>query len=79
MVPVEELMRYLGTNYYSATYVEFEDEKKRIINAGVKNPVHVAIGKNGRVRITSGDDTVLAAKDIGLKELPTVFSLQLQV
>jgi len=79
MVSVDELMRYLGTNYFSATTKEFEDAKQRIINNGPPHPVQVAIGKNGRVKITAGDDLVMAAKDIGLKELPTTFSLQLQV
>tara|TARA_B100000131_G_scaffold271666_1_gene272185 strand:- start:3615 stop:5387 length:1773 start_codon:yes stop_codon:yes gene_type:complete len=79
MVPVDELMRYLGTNYFSATTKEFEDAKQRIINNGPPHPVQVAIGKNGRVKITGGNDLVMAAKDIGLKELPTTFSLQLQV
>lgn len=79
MIPVEELMRYLGTNYFSATTKEFEMAKQQIINGGVPHPVQVAIGKNGRVKITAGNDLVLAAKDIGLKELPTTFSLQLQV
>jgi len=79
MIPVEELMRYLGTNYYSATMTEFEDAKEKLINYGPKEPVMIAVGRNGRVKIISGDDIVMAAKDIGLEELPVVFSLQLQV
>ena len=79
MIPVIELMRYLGTNYFSATTKEFETVKQQIINQGIQGPIMVAIGKNGRVRITAGNDLVLAAKDIGIEEVPVTFSLQLQV
>ncbi len=79
MIPVDELMRYLSTNYFSATTREFESVKQQIINNGAPHPIQVIIGKNGRVKISSGDDIVLAAKDIGLKELPVTFSLALQV
>ena len=68
MIPVDELMRYLSTNYFSATTREFESVKQQIINNGAPHPIQVVIGKNGRVKISSGDDIVLAAKDIGLKE-----------
>ena len=80
MIPVIELMRYLGTNYFSATTKEFEELKQQIINAGVPSgSIQVVIGKNGRIKLSAGDDIVLAAKDIGLKELPVTFSLVLQV
>ena len=80
MIPVIELMRYLSTNYFSATTKEFEELKQQIINAGVPSgSIQVVIGKNGRVKLSAGDDIVLAAKDIGLKELPVTFSLALQV
>jgi len=78
MIPVIELMRYLGSNYFSATTTELETLKQQIINKG-PDIVQVAIGQNGRIKVTSGNDTVLAAKDIGLKELPVTFSLALQV
>jgi hypothetical protein len=81
MMPVEELMRYLSSpgNFFSGTKNEFDDLKQKIIGGYNVQPVMVAIGKNGRAKVTKGDDLILVAKDIGLKELPTVFSLQLQV
>ncbi len=81
MMPVEELMKYLGSagNMFSGTKNEFDDMKQKFISGYHIEPVMVAIGKNGRVKVVNGDDAILVAKDLGLKELPTVFSLQLQV
>ena len=79
MIPVGELMRYLGTNYFSATTVEFESLKQQIMNNGVPHPVQIIIGKNGTIKVSDGDDIVLAAKDIGLKEIPVTFNLVLQI
>ncbi len=81
MMPVEELMGYLSSqgNYFSGTTNEFEDLKQKIIGGYHVEPIMVAIGKNGRAKVIKGDDVILVAKDLGLEELPTVFSLQLQV
>tara|TARA_Y100000592_G_scaffold49733_2_gene78796 strand:+ start:4260 stop:8465 length:4206 start_codon:yes stop_codon:yes gene_type:complete len=81
MIPVAELMQYLGSagNMFSGTKNEFDDLKQKFISGYHVEPIMVAIGKNGRVKVVNGDDTILVAKDLGLEELPTVFSLQLQV
>ena len=81
MMPVEELMQYIGSvgNFFSGTKNEFDDLKQKIIGGYHVEPVMIAVGKNGRARVVKGDDLILVAKDIGLEELPTVFSLQLQV
>jgi hypothetical protein len=42
-------------------------------------PVYVALGQNGRVRLTGGEDLIWFAKKSGLKELPVFFSYQRQV
>jgi len=81
MMPVDELMQYVSSpgNFFSGTKTEFDDLKQKIIGGYHVEPVMVGIGKNGRAKVLKGDDLILVAKDIGLKELPTVFSLQYQV
>ena len=79
MVDVEELWSCITSPFYRNTTREFDSVKKNIINHGAYNPIVVAIGKNGRAKITSGIDIVFAAKDLGLRELPTIFMYQHQV
>ena len=79
MVNVEELWGLITSPFYRNTTREFDSVKKNIINHGTYNPIVVAIGKNGRAKITGGIDIVFAAKDLGLRELPTIFMYQHQV
>tara|TARA_R110002020_G_scaffold37239_17_gene112602 strand:+ start:34542 stop:38027 length:3486 start_codon:yes stop_codon:yes gene_type:complete len=79
MVDIDELWGCITSPFYRNTTRELESVKKNIINHGIYNPIVVAIGKNGRAKITSGIDLVFAAKDIGMRELPTIFMYQKQV
>ena len=54
-------------------------DTKILLELGPSLPVYVALGQNGRVRITGGEDLVWFAKKSGLKELPVFFSYQRQV
>ena len=52
---------------------------QEFIKDGAEGPVYVAIGKNGRVKITGNEDLIWFAKKSGLEELPVFLSYQRQV
>ena len=60
---------------------DLEDPTKyqEFIKEGARAPVFVAIGKNGRVKITGNEDLVWFAKKAGLADLPVFLSYQRQV
>tara|TARA_R110002110_G_scaffold336513_1_gene547114 strand:+ start:351 stop:815 length:465 start_codon:yes stop_codon:yes gene_type:complete len=76
MMPVDELLLYLSD---APEDVDVAGAKFNIINNDIPDSVYVTIGKNGKAKVTGGEDTLLAAKEIGLKDLPTVFSFQIKV
>ena len=78
MVPVEELLPYID-RVYRAPKDAFDGGYQNFIKNGATDPVYLAIGKNGRVKITGGQDLVWFAKKAGLEELPVFFSYQRQV
>jgi len=49
------------------------------IKDGAQGPVYVAIGKNGRIKITGNEDLLWFAKKSGLEEVPVFLSYQRQV
>jgi len=78
MVPVEELRPFVSrVNRDPAD--KFMDKYKDFIKTGPMQPVYVAIGKNGRIKITGNEDDVWYATKSGLEELPVFFSYQNQV
>ena len=78
MVPVDELWELCG-RYYRGSRQEFDGRYQQFIKYGSQNPVFVAVGRNGRVKLTGNEDDVWFAKKSGLKELPVFFSYQRQV
>ena len=78
MVPVEELIPYMG-HEFRAPKDAFDGMYHNFIKNGAENPVYLAIGKNGRAKITGNRDIVWFAKKAGLKEVPVFFSYQSQV
>jgi len=78
MTPVEELWPYCN-RYYRGTKAEFDSDYESFIKAGAQAPVYVALGQNGRVKLTGNEDLVWFAKKAGVKELPVFFSYQRQV
>jgi len=76
MMPVDELLQYLSE---VPQFIDVPGAKDNIINNDIQDSVYVTLGKNGKVKVTGGEDVLLAAKRIGLKEVPTVFSFQIQV
>jgi hypothetical protein len=78
MVPTEELKKYCSTHYRADANM-FTGRYKNFIRNGSQMPVYVAIGQNGRVKITGNEDDVWFAAKSGLEELPVFFSYQKQV
>jgi hypothetical protein len=78
MVPVDELWELCG-RHYRAGKEDFEARYRDFIHSGPTNPVFVAVGRNGRVKLTGNEDAVWFAKKAGLQELPVFFSYQRQV
>jgi len=78
MVPVEELLPYTSREF-RAPMDAFDGMYRNFIEYGPQMPVYLAIGKNGRAKITGNEDIVWFAKKSGLKEVPVFFSYQSQV
>jgi hypothetical protein len=78
MMPVSDLWDYCS-RYYRGNKADFDGRYKHFIKDGAQMPVYVALGQNGRVRITGNEDLIWFAKKSGLEELPVFFSYQRQV
>ena len=78
MMPVEELLPYIS-RYYRGNQNDFVGRYQKFIRDGSEAPVYLAIGKNGRAKITGNEDLVWFAKKSGLEELPVFLSYQKQV
>ena len=79
MVPVEELLPFISKKYFRAPKDAFDGMYQHFIANGPESPVYLAIGKNGRAKITGNEDIVWFSKKAGLKEVPVFFSYQAQV
>jgi hypothetical protein len=78
MLPVEELLPFMGREY-RGDMRDFKGRYQHFIRDGATAPVYVALGKNGRIKITGNEDLVWFAKKSGLAELPVFLSYQKQV
>jgi len=78
MVPTKELKAFCSREF-RAPGDHFDGGYKNFIKHGPQVPVYVAIGKNGRIKITGNEDDVWYATKSGLEELPVFFSYQKQV
>ena len=78
MMPVEELLPYTGREF-RAPMDAFDGMYKNFIKQGATHPVYVALGKNGRAKVTGGEELIWFARKAGLDELPVFFSYQRQV
>ena len=56
----------------------FDGMYRNFIKSGAQYPVYVALGKNGRAKVTGGEDQIWFARKAGLEELPVFFSYQRQ-
>ena len=77
-MPVEEL-KYLISRQYRGDMNDFRGRYRNFIKDGAQEPVYLAIGQNGRAKITGGEDTVWFALKSGLEEVPVFINYQKQV
>ena len=78
MMPVTELIPHMSREF-RAPMDGFDGMYQEFIKNGAQAPVYIAIGKNGRVKVTGNEDLIWFAKKSGLEELPVFFSYQRQV
>jgi hypothetical protein len=78
MMPVDELTPFTG-RYYRGDINDFEGRYQQFIKNGPTAPVYIAIGMNGRIKLTGNEDMVWFAKKSGLEEVPVFLSYQKQV
>jgi hypothetical protein len=78
MIPTEELRPFISRINRDPADT-FKEKYHVFIKQGPQQPVYVAVGKNGRIKITGGEDDVWYATKSGLEELPVFFSYQNQV
>jgi len=78
MMPVEDLKHLCGReprkhgHHFDAGYEYF-------IQNGPRDPIYLAIGKNGRAKITGNEDDLRYAIKAGVEEVPVFISYQRQV
>jgi len=78
MMPAEELWPFCDGEY-RGDMKDFKGRYQQFIKNGATAPVYLALGMNGRIKITGGQDLVWFAKKSGLEELPVFLSYQKQV
>jgi hypothetical protein len=78
MMPVKEIEQFMS-RIYRADKIVFDQRYQQFIRDGATLPVYLAVGQNGRLKITGGEDLVWFAKRAGLEELPVFLSYQKQV
>jgi len=78
MMPVKELLPYISREF-RAPMDAFDGMYQHFILNGAQAPVFVALGKNGRIKVTGNEDLIWFAKRSGLEELPVFLSYQSQV
>ena len=78
MLPVSELIEYLPS-MYRGDAIKYDTAYQDFIRHGPTNPVFLAIGQNGRAKITGNEDILFFAQEAGLQEVPVFISYQRQV
>ena len=86
MMPVEEMWEIIcrsqtkgSSPMFRAPKDGFDGMYQNFIRNGATAPVYIAIGKNGKIKVTGNEDLIWYAKRSGLKELPVFLSYQSQV
>ena len=81
MVPVQEFFDHdppLVSREFRAPKDAYDGLYQNFIKSGPQAPVYVAVGKNGRIKVTGGEDILWFAKQAGLEEVPVFYSYQRQ-
>ena len=78
MMPVEDLKHLCGREARKHGH-HFEAGYEYFIQNGPRDPIYLAIGKNGRAKITGNEDDLRYAIKAGVEEVPVFISYQRQV
>jgi len=78
MLAVEDLLDYMP-KHYRGDAIKYDTAYQEFIAHGPRSPVFLAIGQNGRAKITGNEDIIFFAQEAGLKEIPVFISYQRQV
>ena len=79
MMPVEELKHFCSREY-RGDMNDFRGRYQYFIRNGAQEPVYLAIGQNGRAKITGNERHYLVCSKVaGLEEVPVFLSYQKQV
>jgi hypothetical protein len=78
MMPVEDLKHLCGREARKHGH-HFDAGYQYFIQNGPRDPIYLAIGKNGRAKITGNEDDLRYAIKAGVEEVPVFISYQRQV
>ena len=78
MMSVEDLKPYLSREARKHGH-HFDAGYQNFIEIGPRDPIYLAIGKNGRAKITGNEDDLRYAIKAGVEEVPVFISYQRQV
>ena len=78
MMPVADLEGLLGREPRKHGH-HFDAGYEKFIENGPRDPIYLAIGKNGRAKITGNEDDLRYAIKAGVEEVPVFISYQRQV
>ena len=78
MMDVDDLWNYCS-RYYRGSKTDFDGRYRHFIARGAQMPVYIALGQNGRAKITGNEDLIWFAKQAGEDQVPVFFSYQKQV
>ena len=78
MMPVEDLKHLCGREARKHGH-HFDAGYEYFIQNGPRDPIYLAIGKNGRAKITGNEDDLRYAIKAGVEEVPVFISYQRQV
>lgn len=78
MMPVEDL-KHLCSRHQRKHGHHFDAGYEKFIQNGPRDPIYLAIGKNGRAKITGNEDDLRYAIKAGVEEVPVFISYQRQV
>tara|TARA_Y100000296_G_C5150948_1_gene246372 strand:- start:845 stop:1333 length:489 start_codon:yes stop_codon:yes gene_type:complete len=78
--PIDSLLEYRDIDWHEGQnpYPSggFESLARHIKKKGIPEPIIIAVGKNGQAKISKGNQMLMIAKQMGLKELPVKFIFQ---
>jgi hypothetical protein len=78
--PIDSLLEYRDVDWHEGDdpYPSggFEALARHIKKKGIPEPLIITVGKNGQAKISKGNQMLMIAKQVGLKELPVRFTFQ---